>query len=153
MASREQWGNITWYLFHGIAEKIKEDKFSENKELIINIIKSICGNLPCPECSEHASKTLNNINFNLINTKDELKDFLFKFHNIVNQRTKKEEFKKEELDKKYNTIIMPIIFNYFFKVYSINNKSEKMMMYTAFKNQFLSQLRKDLHKLIVVLEK
>ena len=149
MASREQWGNITWYLFHGIAEKIKEDKFSENKELIINIIKSICGNLPCPECSEHASKTLNNINFNSINTKDELKDFLFKFHNIVNQRTKKEEFKKEELDKKYNTIIMPIIFNYFFKVYSINNKSEKMMMYTAFKNQFLSQLRKDLNKLII----
>lgn len=149
MASREQWGNITWYLFHGIAEKIKEDKFSENKELIINIIKSICANLPCPECSDHATKTLNTINFNSINTRDELKDFLFKFHNIVNKRTNKEEYKKEELDKKYSIIIMPIIFNYFFKVYSINNKNEKMMMYTAFKNQFLSKLRKDLNKLII----
>ena len=149
MASREQWGNITWYLFHGIAEKIKEDKFSENKELIINIIKSICANLPCPECSDHATKTLNTINFNSINTRDEFKDFLFKFHNIVNKRTNKEEYKKEELDKKYSIIIMPIIFNYFFKVYSINNKNEKMMMYTAFKNQFLSKLRKDLNKLII----
>ena len=149
MASREKWGNITWYLFHGIAEKIKEDKFSENKELIIKIIKSICSNLPCPDCAEHATKTLNNINFDSIKNKDDLKDFLFKFHNIVNKRTNKEEYKKEELDKKYSTIIMPIIFNYFFKVYSINNKNEKMMMYTAFKNQFLSQLRKDIYKLII----
>ena len=149
MASREQWGNITWYLFHGIAEKIKEEKFSENKELIINIIKSICANLPCPECAEHATKTLNSINFNTINSKSELKEFLFKFHNIVNQRTKKQQFKFEELDKKYSSIIMPIIFNYFFKVYSINNKNEKMMMYTAFKNKFLLELRKNLNKLII----
>nr|UZT28963.1 hypothetical protein [Nucleocytoviricota sp.]UZT29107.1 hypothetical protein [Nucleocytoviricota sp.] len=149
MASREQWGNITWYLFHGIAEKIKEEKFSENKDLIINIIKSICGNLPCPDCADHATKTLNSINFNTINSKNELKEFLFKFHNIVNQRIKKQQFKFEELDKKYSCIIMPIIFNYFFKVYSINNRNEKMMMHTAFKNKFLSQLRKNLNKLII----
>ena len=40
-------------------------QISEIKELIINIIKSICGNLPCPDCSEHASKTLNNIHTRL----------------------------------------------------------------------------------------
>lgn len=148
MASREQWGNITWYLFHGIAEKIKEDKFSENKDLIIKIIKLVCSNLPCPDCSEHATTTLNAVNFDSIKTKDNLKDFLFKFHNIVNQKTNKPVFKKEELDAKYKNIVMPIIFNYFFKVYSINNRSEKMMMYTAFKNQFLAELRKNLNILI-----
>jgi hypothetical protein len=149
MASREQWGNITWYLFHGIAEKIKEEKFSENKDLIINIIKSICGNLPCPDCADHATKTLNSINFNTINSKNELKEFLFKFHNIVNQRIKKQQFKFEELDKKYSCIIMTLIFNYFLNVYSINNRNEKMMMHTAFKNKFLSELRKNLNKLII----
>lgn len=152
MASREQWGNITWFLFHGIAEKIKEEKFNTNKELIINIIKLVCGNLPCPDCAEHATKTLNSINFSSINSKDELKDFLYRFHNLINQKTKKEQFKREELDKKYKNINMPIIFNYFFRIYSINNKSEKMMMYSAFKTQFLQSLKVNIKKLIVDLD-
>ena len=153
MASRQQWGNITWYLFHGIAEKIKEDEFSKNKDLIVNIIKLVCHNLPCPECGEHATKLLNNVNFNLIKNKNDLKQFLFSFHNTINIKTKKSEFKIEELDKKYKTILMPIIFNNFFKIYSINNKSEKMMMYTAFKNNFFKLLKKYLIEISKYLDK
>ena len=141
MASRQQWGNVTWYLFHGIAEKIKEDKFLELKPNIINIIKSICNNLPCPDCSEHATKFLNSVNFNIIQNKNDFKIFLFKFHNIVNSKTNKSQFLKEDFDNKYKNIIVPKIFEYFIKIYSIRNKSEKMMMYTAFKNKFLSELK------------
>ena len=86
MASREQWGNITWYLFHGLAEKIKENKFLENKNLLIKILKSVCENLPCPECSQHATRMLNDINFENIKSREEFKKFIFKFHNIVNMK-------------------------------------------------------------------
>ena len=141
MASRQQWGNITWYLFHGIAEKIKEDKFLELKPSIISIIKLICSNLPCPDCADHATKFLNTINFDNIQNKNDFKIFLFKFHNMINSKINKPQFLKEDFDNKYKNIILPKIFEYFIKIYSINNKSEKMMMYTAFKNSFLSNLK------------
>lgn len=141
MASRQQWGNVTWYLFHGIAEKIKEDKFLELKPTIISIIKLICSNLPCPDCADHATKFLNTINLDNIQNKNDFKIFLFKFHNMINSKTNKPQFSKEDFDNKYKNIIVPKIFKYFIKIYSINNKSEKMMMYTAFKNSFLSNLK------------
>lgn len=147
MASINEWGNITWYLFHGIAEKIKEEKFTQNKLLIFKIISSVCSNLPCPSCSEHAVSYLKTVNINNINTKDDLKKFLFNFHNLKNKSLNKKEFTVEEFNEKYKTIIMPIIFQKFFKVYSINNRSEKMMMYTSFKNIFLLTLKKDIFKL------
>lgn len=152
MASREQWGNVTWYLFHGLAEKIQEDKFMENKNLLIKILKSVCQNLPCPDCSQHATKLLNDVNFTGIQTKEDFKKFVFKFHNIINMKLNKKLFTEEELVK-YKTIIIPIISQHFFKVYSINNKSEKMMAFTAFKNVFLSNLKRDLIIIAPNLEK
>jgi hypothetical protein len=83
MASREEWGNITWYLFHGLAEKIKEENFISNKPLLIKILKNICQNLPCPDCSQHSTSLLNNVNFQQIRSKQEFKIFIFKFHNIT----------------------------------------------------------------------
>ena len=64
--SKEIWGNNIWYLFHGIARKINEKKFKENKEDIIFIFKNISNTLPCPECSKDAIIALNKVNFNLI---------------------------------------------------------------------------------------
>lgn len=151
MASREQWGNVTWYLFHGLAEKIKEDNFLANKDLLIKILKSICQNLPCPDCSQHATKMLNDVNFSGIKTKEDFKKFVFKFHNIINMKLNKKSFTEEELVK-YNTINIPIISQHFFRVYSINNKSEKMMAFTAFKNVFISNLKKDLRAIMPNLE-
>ena len=49
------WGNNIWYLFHTIAYKIKEDEFNNIKQDLFYIVKTICQNLPCPECSEHAT--------------------------------------------------------------------------------------------------
>ena len=152
MASREEWGNITWYLFHGLAEKIKEDKFMENKNLLIKILKSVCQNLPCPDCSEHATKMLNNLNYEGIKNKEDFKKFIFKFHNIINTKLNKKLFTEEELVK-YKTINMSIIFNYFFKIYSIGNRSEKMMMFTAFKNVFISNLKRYFRLIAPNLEK
>ncbi len=49
------WGNSTWLLFHTISEKIKDDYFLKEKNNILNYITNICYNLPCPDCSVHAT--------------------------------------------------------------------------------------------------
>ena len=46
----------------------------------------ICGVLPCPICSQHASEYMRAINFNNIRTKDDLINLFFTFHNVVNVR-------------------------------------------------------------------
>ena len=52
------WGKYTWYLFHWFAENIKEEYFQEEREKLIQVIKSIIMNLPCPSCQGHALRYL-----------------------------------------------------------------------------------------------
>ncbi len=99
MSKKYEWGNATWYLFHIIAEKLTNDIYIVEKSNIINLITTICNNLPCPSSSEHASKYLLTINFNNINSNEDLKMFFFKFHNLVNIRIHKPQFSLDELNK------------------------------------------------------
>ena len=71
------WGEPTWFLFHTLAEKIKEEEFLNLRGELLGYIQKICGNLPCPTCAEHASRHLNGINFNTIQTKEDLQFMLF----------------------------------------------------------------------------
>jgi len=93
------WGPTTWTFFHVLAVKVNENFFINNKNDIINIIKTICKNLPCPLCSEHAKLVIGYNNTRLINSKVDLINFLHFFHNNVNSRTGKDIFKKEDLEK------------------------------------------------------
>ena len=78
------WGNNTWYLFHTIAHKIKDSSFLDTKEDLIFIVKNICANLPCPECSKDATEKLNKVNFNTINSKQEFK--VISYQHLLHKR-------------------------------------------------------------------
>jgi hypothetical protein len=80
------WGKYTWIFFHSLAEKIKDDKFQEYKHVIFNIIFSLCSCLPCPTCKEHAMETLKKKNIFAVRSKEELKMFIYQFHNTVSHR-------------------------------------------------------------------
>ena len=121
------WGPPTWFLFHTLAEKIKEDKFDIMKNDIINMIKRICRNLPCPDCSGHATHNLNNLKINMIRTKGDLKQFLWHFHNLVNAKTRKQLFKSEELDNRYKLANTNNIVQYFVQTWSKKSHNPKMM--------------------------
>ena len=118
-----RWGPPTWFLFHTLAHKVKDECFSKIKtELLTNIV-SICRNLPCPKCADHATEYMNKLNFAAIQTKEDLKNMLFKFHNDVNLRTGAPLFDYNELNNKYNSAIsINIIQNFFvfFKDKSFN---------------------------------
>lgn len=81
-----KWGEPIWNGLHVLAEKIRPEYFFMMKPDLIEIIRNICHLLPCPDCSNHATKYLSNINFNLVRTKEDLAEVLFHFHNSVSER-------------------------------------------------------------------
>lgn len=97
-----KWGEPTWFFFHTLAEKVKEESFKKIRVELLNIIYTVCVNLPCPTCASHATEYMNNINFNTIQTKDQLKEMLYIFHNSVNKRKNFPLFPRENLDEKYS---------------------------------------------------
>jgi len=108
------WGEPTWFLFHTLAEKIKETHFAELKNKLISFIKQICNNLPCPECAQHATSFVNGVNFDAIINKDQLKVFFFNFHNEVNRRKEYDVFEFPDIEKYKNAVTINIVKNFFY---------------------------------------
>jgi Erv1 / Alr family len=99
--SPNTWGQPTWCFLHTFAEKIKEEKYLELKDEIYGWIKELCSNLPCPDCTQHATKYMSTVIKERLATKKDLQILLFMFHNYVNQRKKTQLFKYEDLQKTY----------------------------------------------------
>lgn len=133
------WGPPTWYLFHTLAEKMNEDDFAKIKMELINIIKMVCKNLPCPDCSGHATSILNKLNLNLINSKNDLKKMLLWFHNQVNRRLRNPIFTQDDLDKKYKLANTKNIVEYFIQVWSKRTHNPKLMTQDMHKTRAVTQ--------------
>lgn len=114
--SPNNWGPPIWMLFHSLAEKIKEEKFSEVGPQLFSMIKKVCTALPCPDCSMHATAFMSRVNFSTVSTKTEFKHMLYIFHNVVNRRKNKPLFNVLGLTN-YSTTNLVIAFNNFVSVY------------------------------------
>lgn len=117
-----KWGEPFWILFHVLAEKIKESEFPRLREGLLNLVLTICSNLPCPECTNHAIQYLNGINFNTIRTKNDFKDMMYNFHNSVNVRKEYPIFPREGLEKYSRGNVIPIIENFMLH-FLVNHKN------------------------------
>ena len=95
----EIWSIPTWLFLHTMAEKINEDFLVRHKVQVVQIVKLICGNLPCPYCREHATKYCRSLKPENIRKKQDLIDYLFVFHNSVNARLRKPRFSQSQLEK------------------------------------------------------
>ena len=73
MASKDVWGPATWTLFHTLAEKVKEEHFNEMLPDMLTMIKRICMNLPCPDCSAHAVQFMSKVTANQFDSKEKFK--------------------------------------------------------------------------------
>ena len=125
--SKETWGNTVWFLFHTMAYKIKEEEFINSKNDIIYAITTICQNLPCPDCSKDASDLLKKTNFNNMNTKNDFKEYLFRFHNHINKKLEKPVFTENKLDEKYSKANFNIIYNNFLIIFNSNSNVPELM--------------------------
>tara|TARA_B100001250_G_scaffold315821_1_gene278136 strand:+ start:22 stop:471 length:450 start_codon:yes stop_codon:yes gene_type:complete len=94
----KSWGTPTWYFFHTLAEKIKENEYDSIKGEVLSYIKNICSILPCPDCRDHAVNFMKRINIGHVNTKEKLKHMLCGFHNSVNSRTGSPQYSVDGLE-------------------------------------------------------
>ena len=149
--SQKQWGNITWILFHTLAEKIKDDEFNNVKPIFINFIKDTCINLPCPICANHATENISKSRINYISKKSDMIEFLRQFHNIVNKKINKPIQEKEIVLQRYKMANLINIIRKFNVIYSIKygnfevnafHRSNMRQMYLKRANQKLSILLK-----------
>jgi hypothetical protein len=122
-----KWGEPFWNLFHVLAEKVNEETFPEIRDSLLQLIYTICVNLPCPDCAKHATNYLNTIRYDMIQTKMQLKDMLFQFHNSVNKRRQVEMFPREQLDEKYSRGLLGPIINEFLTHFQQKHKSIRMI--------------------------
>jgi len=122
-----KWGEPTWFLFHTLSEKVKEETFPLIRKELLDNIYAICKNLPCPTCAEHAIQYLNGINFNAIKTKNDLKLLFFNFHNELNKKKGYPIFSYSELDDKYSKAVTISIIQHFMFFFKDKSKSIRMI--------------------------
>jgi hypothetical protein len=135
-----KWGEPTWILFHTLAEKVNENNFSQIRVELLNTIYSICANLPCPDCAEHATAYLNGINFKTIQTKEQLKYMLYSFHNTVNSKKGVELFPIENLDKYAQMNLINVIYT-FMPFFQDKSNSIRMIANDFHRTRIASQLK------------
>ena len=125
--TKSRWGPSTWYLFHTLSQKIKPENFDTIKNEFLDMVKSICLNLPCPACAQHATQYMQNLNYNSIKNKDDLKIFFLNFHNMVNERSKKPLLTINELNDKYSKAKTMNVIKNFIGIFQQKNKSFNMI--------------------------
>jgi len=129
------WGPPTWYLFHTLAEKIKDEHFNEMKIEIISIVKRICSNLPCPDCANHASQKLGSLNSDAIQSKDDLKNVFLSFHNFVNQRVGTVQWNEEQMNDKYKLAKINTIVQFFVQTWRKPNPNPRLISHNFHKDR------------------
>lgn len=136
-----KWGEPTWFLFHVLAEKVKEYQFANIRVELLNVVYTICSNLPCPDCANHATAYLNGINYRAIQTKEQFKQLFFVFHNIVNAKKNFPIFPRDELETKYSQMeLIPTLYN-FMSHFQDKHKSIRMIANDFHRSRIADQLK------------
>ena len=134
--SKAVWGPATWKLLHCMVLNVKNIEPGQLIDLK-NIIMRIVSNLPCPYCTSHALSTIAKSNFRIINNIDDLKMFMFQFHNKVNQQVNKKIITYEEHIPIYCNLNLEVVFQDFLNIYQKQMGGITMMLYGFHRKQML----------------
>lgn len=135
---KKEWANAVWFLFHTLAEKLLPEHAATELPVLFEHIKGICNNLPCPDCQGHAVAYMQRADKRTVTASTEnLKAFLWQFHNSVNQRIKLPFFSRAELDAKYQMARTAAIVQNFVTIMSKTSNNEKIMMHAFHRKLYL----------------
>ena len=84
--SPKTWGPPIWLFFHTFTVNISDYGYSKLGMQFFSYVTRICRMLPCPECSEHATKHISGVRIASLKTKTDMANMLYAFHNMVNAR-------------------------------------------------------------------
>ena len=132
MAPPEVWGPSIWLFFHTITSKIKDGLDINVYKGLFRIIKTICKNLPCPECSSDATQFLSKINEDVINSRLKLINNIYIFHNYVNKKKNKQLFNYNKI-LNYNHADLAVTIRQFIRAY--NTSGNMNLLNESFQRQ------------------
>lgn len=144
MTRPEIWGPVVWSFIHTLVYKMQDD---EQRPFILQtfyMIKRICMYLPCPDCSKDATNSLNRINIQEIQTKIDLVNKMYIFHNYVNKKKGKDLFNYQNMNK-YEKNNLLVTYNNFIIHY--NSKGNMNLMTESFQR---SMVIRDLKRWLTV---
>jgi hypothetical protein len=130
------WGPATWKLLHCMVLKVNKIEPQQLIELK-NIIMRIVSNLPCPYCTAHALSNIASSNFKMIQNINDLKLFMFQFHNKVNQQTNKPLITYDDHLPLYCNLKMQDVLQDFLNIYQTQMGGVTMMLYGFHRKQML----------------
>ena len=142
MVAKSVWGPACWYLFHTLSFKIKITHFNELKDELLDHFISLCHNLPCPECTEHAKQELKHLDKSKITNKKELCMYFIHFHNKVNVRNKNKSFTFDEFISKYKTSVTRNVIANFFIIMTKTDHNVKLMTNSFHRSTAITSLSK-----------
>lgn len=133
------WSNITWTFLHSFPLALNNEFYDNYKTQILSLLYDICINVPCPLCSNHATKTLKKYNYfheSINTTTRELSLNIFRFHNEVNKMLNKPLFNDTILNN-YNNIDFQSVYNEWCDKFTI--KTINLKLYYHKKNVNLTR--------------
>lgn len=92
-------------------------------------------------CANHATQYMNAINFNTIQTKKDLIDLLWNFHNEVNKRKNFAVFPYEELGAKYSRANLINIIQVFMVHFKDKHASLRMIADDMYRQQISAKMQ------------
>jgi hypothetical protein len=126
------WGPPFWVFFHALAANLVNDTYIRVKDKLMYHFKNLCSTLPCPDCAEHATAYL--AKCPTPPTVDDFANFLWKFHNTVNIRTRKRILSLEQLNMYKNAPIFHL-YKCFKQSYTKTTYNPKMIIHNMQKQQ------------------
>lgn len=99
---REEWGPKLWDILHTFSYNYSDNPTEEEKLNAKNFFGSISLLLPCDFCKNHCHQFILS-NPPIIDTKNNLINWVLLLHNNVNRRLHKKTWTREELDNKFDT--------------------------------------------------
>jgi len=141
--SKSVWGPPTWQLLHCMVIKAKDIMTPPQIQELKNIIERVVSNLPCPICSGHALAFFKKNHYHRIHTLEQLRYFIFEFHNNVNKRLDKPLFGYEEHLRLYQQMNLEIVLRNMLQVYqNMNSTNVTMMLYSFHRTSIIRDLNK-----------
>jgi len=126
-----------------MAEKIHEEDFNKLMPQMFGLIRRVCSYLPCPDCSQHATHFLAKLKPAQISNKNDFKNMLYVFHNVVNAKKKKPLFDYANMTY-YQNLNIVNVFNKFVSIY--NTKGNMKLLTESFQR---SLIIKDLKRWLI----
>jgi hypothetical protein len=133
------WGPIIWRFLHLITLRIKDDFFVNERLQVIKLITQICQNLPCPNCSLHATQYLKSHKIQLCKTKADLQTIIFNLHNDANKRLNKEIIGFDKLNDLYSDYNFEQCALIFLRLCKEKNYVQRMMLDNLQRKRFVAE--------------